>query len=75
MCALSEQGLLPPHRACRVSIIHPIHSCCVKKRNYVTLWKEKPDLPPNKGKCEYDKAFASETQPSNQPSVIIISGT
>lgn len=47
------------------------------------LWKretsgrrgDKPDPPPNKGKCEYDKASLSDTQANKQPSVIIISGT
>lgn len=47
----------------------------MKKRNCVALWEEKPDLSPNKGKCEYDKACPSDTQPNKQPSVIIISGT
>jgi len=47
----------------------------MKKRNCAALWEEKPDLSPNKGKCEYDKALPYDTQPNKQPSVIIISGT
>lgn len=73
--SLADRGpMVGTSSACSVSIIHHSHSWGMKKRNYVALWEEKPDPSPNKGKCEYDKAFPSDTQPNKQPSVIFISG-
>lgn len=70
---LADSERLPgTSSACRHSIIHRPHLANEKEK--LVAGGGKPDPPPNKGKCEYDKASLSDTQANKQPSVIIISG-
>lgn len=73
---LADSERLPgTSSGCRRSIIHRLHLAYEKEKLVAGgAGGDKPDPPPNKGKCEYDKASLSDTQANKQPSVIIISG-